>query len=377
VQHRGFGNTGVLVSVLGFGAMRLPTRRGGKVDLERAVPLVQRGIDLGISYIDSAHSYIRGTSEVAVGQAIKSYDRASLYLATKIMVGSSHTSDPKSWLRKLDVSLQRLDTPYIDFIYFHDFRWREFRNYVAGKGKILEAARRAQAQGLVHHICFSSHDSVDNIAKLIDTGEFEGVLLQYNYLDRHNVSVIDRASQKGMGVAIMGPLAGGRLVRPVKPRPPGGQEISTATLGLRFVWSNPAVSVALSGMNAFSQIEENAATADRTEMTEAELAQVQGVVSESRGLADLYCTGCGYCMPCPNGIDIPENFRCLNWLRVWGLEREAKAAYERLGAPGTSGERAQGLRANACIRCGECEPKCPQRIPIADQLEEAAERLDP
>jgi predicted aldo/keto reductase-like oxidoreductase len=375
VQYREFGNTGASVSILGFGAMRLPTHRGGKVDLDRAVPILQRGIDLGINYIDSAHSYIRGTSEVAVGKAIKSHERPSLHVATKIMVGSLHTSDPKSWLRKLDVSLQRLDTPYIDFIYFHDFRWREFQDYVAGKGKILEAARRVQAQGLVRHICFSSHDSVDNIAKLIDTGEFEGLLLQYNCLDRHNVSVIDRASQRGMGVAIMGPLAGGRLVRPIEPAPPGEQEFSAAALGLRFVWSNPAVSVALSGMNAFSQVEENAAAADRTEMTEAELAQVQRLVTKSQGLADLYCTGCGYCMPCPNEVDIPENFRYLNWLRVWGLEKEAKTAYEQLGAAGTTAGESHGLRADACVQCGECEPKCPQNIPIIEQLEQASETL--
>jgi len=362
VQHRHFGSTGVRVSILGYGAMRLPTRTGGKVDLDRAVPLLRRGIDLGINYIDSAHSYIRGTSEVAVGVAIKSYERDSLYLATKIQIGSSYASDAKSWLRKLDESLRRLDTPYIDFIYFHDFRWREFQDYVAGRGKILEAVRRVQAQGLVRHICFSSHDSVTNVIKLIDTGEFEGLLLQYNYLDRHNTPAIARAAEKGMGVAIMGPLAGGRLLRQGvggsgKDHGPG---VTPAQLGLRFVWSNPCVSVALSGMNALDQIEENAATADEPEMSDAELAQVQPLVEQSKSLADLYCTGCDYCMPCPNGVDIPGNFEVYNQGKMFDQLDRARQAYDAYIA--------EEARASACIQCRECEEKCPQNIRISEWM---------
>jgi len=363
MQYRHFGSTGVRVSILGYGAMRLPTRTGGKVDLDRAVPLLRRGIDLGINYIDSAHMYIRGTSEVAVGVAIKSYERESLYLATKIQIGSSYASDAVSWLRKLDESLRRLDTPYIDFIYFHDFRWQKFQDYVAGRGKIMEAARRVQAQGLVRHICFSSHDSVTNVIKLIDTGEFEGLLLQYNYLDRHNTPAIARAAEKGMGVAIMGPLAGGRLVR----RGAGGsgkergpREVKPAQLGLRFVWSNPYVSVALSGMNALDQIEENAATADRPEMSDAELAQVQPLVERSKSLADLYCTGCGYCMPCPNGVDIPGNFEIYNQGKMFDQLDRARQAYDA--------SIAEKARASACMQCRECEEKCPQNIRISEWM---------
>jgi predicted aldo/keto reductase-like oxidoreductase len=214
MQYRPFGQTGIQVSALGFGAMRLPTLKDGTVDLEKSAPLLRRGVDLGINYIDTAHVYIEGTSENAVGQAIKGYDRAKLYLATKIPVHEEKDATGSVWRAKLEESLRRFDTPYIDFILFHGLRWGEFENYVSRPGMALEAARKAQTEGLVRHVCFSSHDTAENVIKLINTGEFAGMLVQYNYLDRHNEPAIARAAEKGMGVAIMGPVAGGRLATP-------------------------------------------------------------------------------------------------------------------------------------------------------------------
>jgi predicted aldo/keto reductase-like oxidoreductase len=277
--------------------------------------------------------------------------------------------------------LKRFDTPYIDCILFHGLRWTEFEAHVSKPGKALDEARKAQAEGLVRHICFSSHDTTENVIKLIDTGEFAGVLLQYNFLDRHNEAAIARAAENGMGVAIMGPVAGGRLATPqgVAVDDEGMLEVKTPELALRFVWANPNVSVALSGMNEMSQIEENVAAAERAARLDAsELAQVDRLVERNEKLADLYCTGCGYCMPCPNEVNIPENFRYMNWYRVWGLEEEAKKAYAALSEKGTWGPwtgRITGLKADACVQCGECEPKCPQNIPIIEQLQEVAETL--
>jgi len=381
MQYRSFGQTGLQVSVLGFGAMRLPTLKDGTVDLEKSVPLLRRGIDLGINYIDTAHVYIEGTSENAVGQAIKGYDREKLYLATKIPVHEEKDATGSVWRAKLEKSLRRFDTPYIDFILFHGLRWGEFENYVSRPGMALEAARKAQTEGLVRHVCFSSHDTAENVIKLIDTGEFAGMLVQYNYLDRHNEPAIARAAEKGMGVAIMGPVAGGRLATPrgVVVDAEGILEIKTPELALRFVWNNPGVSVALSGMNERAQIEENVAAADQMEeMSAEENAQIQRLIEKNQKLSDLYCTGCEYCMPCPNGVHIPENFRYMNWYRVWGLEEEAKKAYAELSAEGVwtpYARRIYGLAAEACVQCGECEPKCPQNIPIVEQLEEVAATL--
>jgi len=381
MQYRPFGKTGIQVSALGFGAMRLPQLEDKTCDLEKSLPLLQRGIDLGINYFDSAYLYIEGTSEVAVGQAIKGYDRESLYLATKIPVHKEEEARPDVWRAKLEDSLRRFDTPYIDFILFHGLRWAEFEDPVSKPGMALDEARKAQSEGLVRHICFSSHDTTENVIRLIDTGEFAGMLVQYNFLDRHNEPAIAHAAEKGLGVAIMGPVAGGRLATPqgIVIDEEGVLEVKTPELALRFVWNNPHVSVALSGMNELSQIEENVAAANRLEeMSAAEKAEVNRLIEKNEKLADLYCTGCGYCMPCPNGVNIPENFRYMNWYRVWGLEKEAKQAYAKLSEEGTWtpwAGRIEGLGAEECVQCGECEPKCPQNIPIIEQLQEVADTL--
>ena len=367
--------------MLGFGAGRLPTREDGTCDLENSVPLLRRGLDLGINYLDTAYGYIKGTSQVAVGLAIKGYQRERLYLATKIPANDEEQAQPDVWRAKLEESLKRIDTPYIDFILLHNLDWEPFEDHASKPGMALDEARRAQSEGLVRHICFSSHGRTDNVIKLIDTGEFAAILVQYNFLDRHNEPAIARAAERGLGVAIMGPVAAGRLAVP------GGVfgdreavlKAKTPELALRFVWNNPHVSVALSGMSDLPQIEENARAADRwAEMSEAERAAINRLVEKNENLADLYCTGCGDCMPCPKGVHIPENFRYMNWNRVWGLEKAAKEAYARLNEEATWTEwagRIEGLPADACDQCGECEPRCPQNVPIVEQLQEVVEVL--
>lgn len=381
MQYRTFGRTGLSVSRLGFGAMRLPTREDGTADMDASVPLLRRGIDLGINLLDSAWGYLKGTSEVAIGAAIKGVARENLVLSTKIPVHDEEAGRPVVWRARLEECLRRLDTPYIDLIFFHDLSWFEFENYASRPGQALDAARLAQAEGLVRHICFSCHDTTDHVRRLIDTGEFAAVLLQYNFLDRHNEPSIERAAQQGMGVVVMGPVAGGRLDRPggVALDPRGERRLRAPELALRFVWSNSHVDAALSGMSNMAQVEENVATADRAEeMNEDEQEQIVRLVEANEKLAELYCTGCGYCLPCPNDVHIPENFRYMNWYRVWGLEAQARQAYARLRMEGVWTEWAgmvKGLNAAACIQCGECEPKCPQNIPIIEQLAEVAKTL--
>jgi len=361
--------------------MRLPTREDGTAEMDTSVPLLRRGIDLGINLLDSAWGYLKGTSEVAVGAAIKGLARENLVLSTKIPVDDAAAGTPKVWRGRLEECLRRLDTPYIDLIFFHNLSWHQFENYASRPGLALDAARQAQAEGLVRHVCFSCHDTTDNVRRLIDTGEFAGVLLQYNYLDRHNEPAIEQAARQGLGVIIMGPVGGGRLDAPSGVTLDGGgsQQLRIPELALRFVWSNPHVVAALSGMSNREQLEENVASAHRAgEMRETEQGQIVRLVEANEKLAELYCTGCGYCMPCPNDVNIPENFRYMNWYRVWGLERQARQAYAKLGADGTWTEWAgmvKGLNAAACVQCGECEPKCPQNIPIIEQLAEVAKTL--
>jgi len=383
MQFRPYGSLGIQASILGFGAMRLPSGEDGKHDPERGVPILRRGLDLGINYIDTAYVYGGGFSEVVVGQAIKGYDRGWLYIATKVPVGTEEEARPDVWRKKFDESLRRLDTPYIDFILFHGLRWPVFDQLLCKPGSALDEARKVQAEGLARHICFSSHDTEENILRLIDTGEFAAMLVQYNYLDRHNEPVIARAAARGMGVSVMGPVAGGRLATPqgVVVDSDGLLEMKTPELALRFVWNNPAVHVGLSGMSTVEQVEENAASASRLSgMDDHEQAAVQILFERNQKLADLYCTGCAYCLPCPNGVNIPENFRYMNWYRVWGMEKEAREAYSKLNekgfwAPWQGGGMITGLNAEECTECGECLAKCPQNIAIIDQLHDVAETL--
>jgi predicted aldo/keto reductase-like oxidoreductase len=179
----------------------------------------------------------------------------------------------------------------------------------------------------------------------------------------------------------MGPVAGGRLAIPggVVVDVEGVLEVKTPELALRYVWNNPNVNVALSGMNTMEQIEENAAAAGKLEtMDESEHEAVRQLFQKNQKLADLYCTGCAYCMPCPNDVNIPENFRYMNWYKVWGLEKQAKEAYAKMSHDGFWAPWAgmvKGLRADECLQCGECEPKCPQNIHIIDQLQDTAKAL--
>jgi hypothetical protein len=371
LQYKEYGKTGDKVSALGFGAMRLPMVEG-HVDMELAVSIIRRALELGVNYVDSAVGYCNGESQIAVGKAIKGR-RDKLFVSTKNHYRGESADE---WQECLDQSLERIDVDYIDFYHLHGLRWEVYQKQL-GSGKPIERFRKAKDEGLIRHMCFSSHDDPENIKKLIDTGEFEGMLVQYNLLDRHNEEAIAYAHEHDMGVAIMGPVGGGRLVAPSDQiQNMVGEAKSTPEVALRFVLSNPNVTLALSGMNSLQMVEENVATASREEpLSEQERIQVLEALEETKRMADLYCTGCGYCMPCPNDVDIPENFRMMNYHRMFGLTEYAKEQYKRLGKKRKRDGEIVEAWAEACIECGECEPKCPQNIPIREQLKETASTL--
>ena len=353
MQYREYGNTGKIVSALGYGAMRLPFD-----DPEESVALLRLGMDLGINYIDSAYGYGGGHSEQYVGQAIKDR-RDQVYIATKNPLGKDETV--AGWWQRLETQLARLQTDHIDFYkVVHDLRWDVYTR--AYEPKLHKEALKARDQGIIGHLVFSCHDSPENMIKLINTGVFEGILLQYNLLDRANEEVIAHAHESGMGVEIMGPVGGGRLgmaSERVESMVPG--VTSTPELALRFVLANPNVTIAFSGMSTRVQVEDNCAIASReAPLSNEEIQAIQSALEENKRLAELYCTGCGYCTPCPQGINIPKVFEAMNYHRVWGLTEHARGIYRRLDP-----------NAEACVECGECEEKCPQNIPIIERLKES------
>lgn len=373
MQYRVLGKTGAKISALGFGAMRLPqTNVDGKTiyDYEESIRIIHRAFELGVNYIDTAPGYCNRESEIIVGKAIKGW-RDKIYLSTKNPI---EDDSGVHYRERLENSLKKLDTDYIDFYYMWGIDWETFENKINVKNGPLEQAIKAKNEGLIKHISFSFHDKPENMIKIIDTGYFESVLCQYNMLDRSNEDAIAYAHEKGLGVVVMGPVGGGRLGAPsdvIKKLIPGGAK-SSAELALRFVISNPNVTCALSGMGSVSMVEENTQVASNDQkLGDEEIIAINAAMEQNKKLSELYCTGCNYCMPCPQEVSIPLNFQLMNYHRIYGLTEYAREEYNNIG----KFEWMKGKKAEECIECGICEQKCPQKIEIRKQLKETAKAL--
>jgi len=371
MQYRDMGRTGFRISALGFGAMRLPKRKDGDgLDEDLSIAMLHRAFELGVNYVDTAYMYCDGESERVVGRALKGW-RDRVCLSTKSPIWS--LKDRDDFRVKLDEQLRKLDTDRVDFYHFHGVSENKWQEKVLAYG-LLDEMERARDEGLVRHLSFSFHDKPHVMKMIVDTGVFSSVLCQYNVIDRANEEMIAYAREKGLGVVVMGPVGGGRLGAPadfIESGLPG--ERSTPETALRFVLANPDVSCALSGMSAMDQVEMNAAIAsDPDPLSPRETKAIRDLSESRRRLAELYCTGCGYCMPCPHGVNIPVCFESMIHHRIYGMTSSAVSRYGSIG-----NEWTKGKRADACVGCGECEKKCPQNIPIRAQLKEVAAALGP
>ena len=375
MQYTEFGRTGIQVSRLGFGCMRFPSREvdGKKVfDEEESIRMMHRAMELGVNYFDTAPGYCEKQSEIIVGKALKGR-RDKVYLSTKYPSEEASGDDLE---RKLETSLKKLDTDYIDFYHMWGISLKTFVERLDTPDGPMARARKLRDAGVIRHISFSFHDAPENMIEIIRRGEgvFASVLCQYNLLDRANEDAIAYAHEQGLGVTIMGPVGGGRLGAPskvIQDLLPGKVQ-SSAEMALRFVMNNRNVNIALSGMSSMDMVEENAAVASNMEpLTQEEEARIAASLEENPRLADLYCTGCNYCMPCPKGINIPEIFKMMNYHRVYGLTKFARDNYARIGKePWLNFQNAA-----ACVQCGACEKKCPQHLHIREQLRAAHEAL--
>jgi hypothetical protein len=353
--------------------MRLPmvkVKDKEVVDEDQVSEMLKHAFELGVNYFDSAYMYNNGLSEAAMGKAVKAF-RDQIYLSTK---SPGHmVKKPGDFRRILEEQIKRLDVESIDFYHFHGIGWDSFIETDSRSGWVVDA-EKAKSEGLIKRISFSFHDKPDNMFKLIDLGLFESVLCQYSIVDRSNEAAMAYAKQKGLGVIIMGPLGGGRVSGLPKElsQKLGINVKSNAELALRFVFANPNVDCALSGMGNIQMVEENSRiSANREPLSFDEVEAINGIMIENEKLSDLYCTGCGYCLPCSQKVNIPQIFRMMNYYRIYGIKDYARNGYAEIGTnvwiPGT--------HADACIECGECELKCPQKIQIIDQLKECHEVL--
>ena len=371
MNTRDFGRTGVRLSALGFGAMRLPMVQIGSeefVDLDKAVDAIRHAFEKGVNYIDSGFLYCSKESEIAVGRALRGW-RDRVTVTTKAT--KQRMDNPGDLRRMLDHQLVKVDVDSFDFYCFHGIGWDNFHAFDEKTGWLKDMLQ-AQEEGLVKRLGFSFHDEPENMVKIIDLGYFEMVTCQYNYLDQKNADSIAYANEQGLGVVVMGPVGGGRLAGlPGFLREATGIDTSSAArLALRFVLSNPHVHVALSGMGSRAMVDENVAAAEAGPLTVGEQESLRQLLQKTTKLADLYCTGCGYCMPCQQGVDIPGRFEAMNASTVYGLEEHARQTYRKI-----RGRESKAEGGGECIECRECETQCPQKIAIVKQLQETEAAL--
>lgn len=367
MQYRKFGNTGVNISALGFGCMRLPEieQADGSfiVDQEKTDAMLRHAYDLGVNYFDTAFFYCHSNSEIAVGKALKPI-RDKVYISTKCPM--ERINSREDFRNQLEASLKKLDMDYVDFYHFWAINQKVFDEKIVPLNLIAEA-EQLKAEGKIRHISFSFHDTPEALKHIIDNApQMESMLVQYNLLDRANEEMIQYAASKGLGVVIMGPVGGGRLAAPTElVKKLSGENLNTYELALRFVLGNPGVSCALSGMQTYEMVDQNAAVASlETPMTEKEWREVSESLENLKKFSELYCTGCGYCQPCPKGIVIPKIFQAYTYHNVYGLTELAKKTYNNY----LNDEKNPGVTSEACINCGFCERKCPQHLKVRELL---------
>jgi predicted aldo/keto reductase-like oxidoreductase len=373
MQYRTFGKLDWNVSALGFGCMRLPTIGGHEnIDEPEATRMLRYAIDHGLKYVDTAYPYHGGNSEWFVGRALKDGYRDKVGLATKLPCWKVET--PEDFDRLLNEQLEKLQTDHIDFYLLHALNeksWHKVRDL-----DVLAWAEEAMADGRIGHLGFSFHDKYAVFKEIVDAYDWTFCQIQYNYMDIENQAGtrgLQYAASKGLAVVIMEPLLGGKLVNPPEPVQKlwdtAAKKRSPADWALQWLWNQPEVSVVLSGMSTMEQVEQNIASADVSDintLTAEELALVERVRQKYVALCPIPCTKCEYCMPCPNGVDIPRNFEAYNQGVMYDKPERAREAYNWIP---------EEARANACIQCCECEELCPQSIPISEWMPRVHEVL--
>ncbi|PRR81014.1 aldo/keto reductase [Clostridium luticellarii] len=381
--YRKFGKTNEDVSVLGFGCMRLPVIDGAqdKIDDEKAIEMVRYAVDHGVNYIDTAYPYHGtgfdkgGESEPFVARALKNGYRERVNIATKLPVWLVHSREDMD--KYLNEQLGRLETDRIDFYLLHGLNkdiWENIKKL--GVCEFLDGAIK---DGRIRYAGFSFHDNIDSFKEIVDSYDWSFCQIQYNYLDENyqvGTEGLKYASNKGLGVTIMEPIRGGALVNNL---PKEVLDVwneahikrTPAQWALRWVMNHPEVSVVLSGMTEMAQVVDNINTANEGEadsLTKEEMALVNFAKKTLKEKMKISCTGCRYCMPCPSGIDIPNNFSVYNNAYLFDCLPFARLQYNM--------NFTKEAKASNCVQCGKCEKRCPQHIAIREELKKVRAALE-
>ncbi len=360
-------------SVFGVGCMRLPQTKNEKgemvPDQEFATKLIRHAIDNGVNYFDTAHVYLNERCDAVLGEALTGGYREKVMVASKIPPRYVKSED--DFNRILDIQLEKLQSDFMDVLLCHSLNKESYQQALdVGMFDMME---KAKANGKIKYLGFSFHDDYDLFKRIVDSHDWAMCNVQMNILDHDfqaTTQGIQYAHDKGLAVCVMEPLRGGALASPPAAVEKMYDEFPTKRSAVewcfRDVYNMPGVSVVLSGINAMEQLEENLQIFDKAEinvMDDAEINLMAKVKETYDSLMAVPCTGCAYCMPCPQGVNIPNAFKYWNSGSMVGDWDNVKKRYRRY--------MEQGHGADQCVECGACEQVCPQSIPIMEKLKQA------
>ena len=329
MEYRVLGSTGLKVSVVGFGG--IPVQR---ISREESIKVIHRAEEEGINFIDSARGY--SVSEEYIGEALEGR-RDKWIIASKTM-----TRDKEGMAKDIDISLKNLRTNYIDLYQFHNVRTMGDYEKILSEDGAYKALEEAKEAGKIRHIGITSH-SIDMLRIAIESGKFETIMYPYNIVETQAFELFRRAHELNIGVIAMKPMAGGALVN--------------GTMAMKFIIENKSITSAIPGMASIKEVEENAEVGNNFKILTFE--EREEALSIAKELGDEFCRRCGYCAPCPKGIDIPSMFVFRGYKERYNLGAWAEERYAAFKAS-----------AKDCVECGACEKKCPYDLPIRKMLKE-------
>jgi len=356
-------------SLLGLGCMRFPTLEDGKIDVPQVKEMFKYAFAHGVNYVDTAWPYHGGESENVVGEVIQDYDRSSFYLATKLPMWAINTLEDAK--RIFNEQLKKLKTDYVDFYLLHAMNKQKWD--VALRENIIPWLEEMQCDGKIRHLGFSFHDNYDTFEEIITYRKWEFCQLQINYMDIDTQAEIrgyELAKKLGTFVIVMEPLKGGQLVNlsdEVKDIFKAQNNDRCIDWAFRYVASLDNVKIILSGMSSIEQVKDNIQIFDNIQdLNEEEQKTVEQAKNMILSLTNNSCTGCRYCMPCPNEVDIPRSFLYWNRYKMYGNNESYKKNYlsnkEHL--------------ASLCVGCGHCEEMCPQHLSIIEDLKKVVKQFE-